>query len=147
MNLPLDVINIVALYLVKPKMKLLDWIKLNWLDWNVLSANPNAIDLLEENKHKIDWYELSANPNGIKLLNQHRDKINVPQLCSNPNGTYLLKAFMFPKMVKHLKRHNKTQEEINKAKAFMFSLLFYLSKFSFISFSTLFLFKLSMLYF
>ena len=27
-----------------------------------LSLNPNAIDLLKNNKSKIDWYYLSSNP-------------------------------------------------------------------------------------
>ncbi len=32
MNIPLDVIKLIASYLVKPKMKLLDWIPLDKLD-------------------------------------------------------------------------------------------------------------------
>ena len=37
-------------------MKLRNWIDENKLDWNNLSSNPNAIELLKENKDKIDWY-------------------------------------------------------------------------------------------
>ena len=33
MNIPLDVLKIVASYLVKPKMKLLDWVLLDKLKW------------------------------------------------------------------------------------------------------------------
>ena len=33
MNIPLDVLKIVASYLVKPKMKLLDWVLLDKIDW------------------------------------------------------------------------------------------------------------------
>ena len=36
-------------------MKLRDWIDIDKLDWFGLSLNPNAIDLLKENKNKIDW--------------------------------------------------------------------------------------------
>ena len=32
----------------------------NKLDWSGLSANPNAIELLEKNLLKIDWIELAA---------------------------------------------------------------------------------------
>ena len=49
MNIPLDVIKLIASYLVEPKMKLLDWIPLDKIDWYYLSFNPNAIHLLEEN--------------------------------------------------------------------------------------------------
>ena len=43
MNIPLDVLKIVASYLVKPKMKLLDWIPLDKLDWVVVGGtNPGA---------------------------------------------------------------------------------------------------------
>jgi hypothetical protein len=35
MNIPLDVIRLFASYLVEPKMKLLDWIPLDKLDWVV----------------------------------------------------------------------------------------------------------------
>ena len=59
MNIPLDILKIVASYLVKPKMKLLDWVLLDKLDWEILSQNPNAVNLLEQNMDKIDCYRLS----------------------------------------------------------------------------------------
>jgi hypothetical protein len=34
----------------------------------LLSGNPNAITLLENNLDKVDWWMLSANPNAITLL-------------------------------------------------------------------------------
>ena len=49
MNIPLDVIRLIASYLVESKMKLLDWIPLDKIDWKYLSKNLNAIDLIEEN--------------------------------------------------------------------------------------------------
>jgi hypothetical protein len=39
--------------------------------WEILSGNPNAIHLLEQNLGKVDWDELSANPNAIHLLEQN----------------------------------------------------------------------------
>jgi len=41
--------KLIASYLVKPKMKLLDWININKLSWADLSLNSNALHLLEKN--------------------------------------------------------------------------------------------------
>jgi len=35
-------------------MKLRDWIPIDKIDWRSLSANPNAISLLEKHPDKID---------------------------------------------------------------------------------------------
>ena len=85
MNIPLDVIKLIASYIVKPKMKLLDWIPLNKLNWNILANNLNAIHLLEKNIDKIDWKFLSYNPNAIHLLEQNMDNIDWTSLLQNPN--------------------------------------------------------------
>ena len=57
--------------------KLLDWVKLYFdnINWFLLSSNPSAIHLLEQNLDKIDWEKLSGNPNAIHLLEQNLDKI------------------------------------------------------------------------
>ena len=65
--LPLDVIRLIASYLVKPKMKLLDWIPLDKIDWKYISTNPNAIHLLQQNIDKINWYNFSKNPNIFEI--------------------------------------------------------------------------------
>ena len=44
-------------------MKLREWIPIDKLDWKMLSRNPNAIHLLEQNLEKVHWRWLSANPN------------------------------------------------------------------------------------
>jgi hypothetical protein len=49
-------------------LKLRDWININKINWVSLSENPNAIELLKENKDKINWRRLSKNPNAIELL-------------------------------------------------------------------------------
>jgi len=85
MNIPLDVIRLIASYLVEPKMKLLDLIPLDKLNWDYLSLNPNAIHLLEQNMDKIDWVVLSENPNAIHLLEHNKDKINFAYLSKNPS--------------------------------------------------------------
>ena len=47
-------------------LKLLDWIDINKIDWNTLSLNENAIELLKKNKNKINWGLLSLNSNAIE---------------------------------------------------------------------------------
>ena len=71
--------------LFKVKHILRDWIPLNKLNWKYLSENPNAIDLLKANKHKIVWDILSSNPTAIELLKANRNKINWDLLSKNPN--------------------------------------------------------------
>jgi len=58
------------------KYVLLDWIDKNTLNWTTLYRNPNAIDLLENNQHKIDWAFLASNPNAIHLLKNNNIDIN-----------------------------------------------------------------------
>jgi len=83
--------KLIASYLVKPKMKLLDWINLDkLLNWRSLSQNPNAIHLLEQNIDKIEWLYLSRNPNTIHLFEQNIDKIDWQNLSSNPKAIHIL---------------------------------------------------------
>jgi len=56
-------------------LKLRDWIDINKINWNYLSLNPNAIELLKENQDKINWCFLSSNPNAIKLLKKIKIKL------------------------------------------------------------------------
>jgi len=68
-------------------MKLRDWVDKDKLNWNFLSLNPNAIELLKENPDKINWYRLclNENPNVIKILKENKDKIDWCCLSENPN--------------------------------------------------------------
>ena len=91
------------------KYVLRDWIPLNELVWNSLSRNPSpkAIEILKENMDKIYWDLLSANPSAIELLREKieddkdiddddlidlesEDKINWSFLSANPNAIELL---------------------------------------------------------
>ena len=76
MDIPFDLLHIVASFHSKPRMKLLDWVDINKLDWDELSCNPNAMHLLEAYPEKIDWQYLSSNPNAIHLLKANPMKIN-----------------------------------------------------------------------
>jgi len=87
------------------KYVLLDWIDKDKIDWDYLSSNSNAIDLLKKNQDKINWDYLSENPNAIDLLknrikyeksltdaqfNQLENKINWQSLSKNQNAIKLL---------------------------------------------------------
>ena len=61
------------------------------INWEMLSANTAAIDWLKENKNVIDWGMLSENPAAIELLKENRKKIHWEKLCKNPNAIELLK--------------------------------------------------------
>lgn len=79
----------------------------NKVDWEYLSTNPNAIELLRANPSKIDWRALSKNPNAIDLLQERHDyekslgleeynkllnRINWVYLSENSGAVELLEA-------------------------------------------------------
>ena len=77
--------------LFKTKYVLRDWIPKDKLDWDWLSGNPNAIDMLGENKDEISWINLCDNPEAIELLKENKKKIDWPTLSGNPNAYELLR--------------------------------------------------------
>ena len=93
MSFSKDVACIIAEYLAK--YQLLDWIDINKITWDELSANPAAMDLLLANPDKINWVHLSANPSAIELLIANPDKISWDYLSENPH----------PKAINMLKNH------------------------------------------
>lgn len=68
----------------KCKMALRDWIPIENIKWDWLSANPAAIDLLEANQEKIQWETLESNPAAVKLLKARPDKVRGWFLTANP---------------------------------------------------------------
>lgn len=100
------------------KMKYVDW---EWLsanpsavhilernldkvDWKLLSGNPNAIHLIESNLNKVDWRELSKNPSAIHLLEDNLHRVDWRYLSMNPNAIHLLE-----KNVDRINWHNLSQ--------------------------------------
>ncbi len=79
--------------------KLRDWIDVDKLNLNCLSANQNAIHLLEQNPDKIDWKTLSANPNAIHLLEQNLNKICWSILSRNPS----IFTYNYPELKRRIK--------------------------------------------
>ncbi len=65
----------------------------NRIDWESLSGNPEAIKLLSlpKNYEKIDWNKLSGNLNAIELLVANKKNINWGNLSGNPNAMHLIK--------------------------------------------------------
>ena len=72
----------------------LNTIDSKYLDWEMLSANPAAITMLEQNQHKIVWYWLSQNPDAraIHLLKMHPERINWSMLSANPGAFEILSS-------------------------------------------------------
>ncbi len=66
------------------------------IDWEMLSQNPEAIELLKSNRGKIDWELLSRNTNdgALELLKANQKKIYWDELSrnTNPEAIELLKA-------------------------------------------------------
>jgi hypothetical protein len=56
----------------------------NKVNWDNLSGNPGAIQILETYPDKINWNILSGNPSAEHLLKQNPDKINWKWLSTNP---------------------------------------------------------------
>ncbi len=54
-----------------PVYKILEWINIDNIEWDVLSENKNAIELLKQNKNRINWNNLSHNINAIELLKKN----------------------------------------------------------------------------
>ena len=87
----------------KTKYVLKDWVLelddedygvyLDDIDWESLSSNPNAIDLLQKYSHKINWSWLSGNtnPRAIEMLKTHSHSIDWRILSANPAAIDMLK--------------------------------------------------------
>jgi hypothetical protein len=91
----INLLKIVSSFLVKPKMKLLDWINENNLNIDTLCLNPNAIYYLETKMFdKINWEYLSCNPNAIHILEKNIDMVKWRCLSANPNAINMLENYI-----------------------------------------------------
>jgi len=66
-----------------------DQIEENWdqIDKKQLCKNPNVIHFIERlDPEEIDWQYLSANPSAIDILKKNPKKIDWRWLCKNPNA-------------------------------------------------------------
>ena len=54
------------------------------INWDQLSMNTSAIELIKRNLNRINWRLLSMNPAAIDLLEQHKRHINYTELSLNP---------------------------------------------------------------
>jgi hypothetical protein len=59
---------------------------LDKIDWEELSYNKNAINLLKANQDKIDWivFSKNSNPNMIDIVKENLDKIEWDNFSENP---------------------------------------------------------------
>lgn len=60
--------------------------QLHKVDWDMLSLNPNAIDILEKNLDKVNWMNLSQNCNAVHIFEKH------PHWSSNSSALHILTA-------------------------------------------------------
>lgn len=70
-----------------------DQIEKNWdkIDTKELCKNPNAIHLIERlDPEEIDWQYVSANPGAINILKANTKKIDWRWICKNPEAKELL---------------------------------------------------------
>lgn len=60
---------------------------LDKINWSFLSrnTNPNVINILNKNINKIDWKSFSRNKNALYILKQHKNKIDWSSLAENSN--------------------------------------------------------------
>ena len=101
--------------------KLADGIPKEILLYNEICGNPKAIDLLKErvaeeyNKlsNKVDWEYLSMNPNAIELLRANPSKIDWRALSKNPEAIELLKERVEYEKSLGLEEYNKLLNRIN----------------------------------
>jgi len=71
--------------------------KLDMTDWELLSRNPAAIDILIKYPNNIDWESLSRNPceKAVELLRQNPDKICWTNICENPYAIDLIEENIY----------------------------------------------------
>ena len=80
------------------------------INWEYLSLNPNAIELLEKNLDKVDWEHLSLNPNAIHLFAKLDQ--NTMRLNCQPFAEDLMKYVLNPaRLVKLCELYNLDLEE------------------------------------
>ncbi len=89
--LPVDILKLIASFLVQPEYRLIDWISHDSLNYFYLSKNPCAVHILKHNLDKINWKILSRNPDAKEIFKQNLNKVNWTFLSENPNAIHILK--------------------------------------------------------
>jgi len=74
------------------------------IKWDDLSANPNALPLLEKRLDKIDWEEASSNLS-VPFLEKHLDKVVWEVFCCNCQDTTQEAIDFLEKHVEKLPMH------------------------------------------
>jgi len=111
-HLPSDSIKLITDYYQSLlEYKLVEWYPINNLRKDFVSANLNAIDFLSlpENERYINWYILSENPNAVDFLDKNEKNIKYHYLSCNKSSN--------PKLIKLLNEYiekNPRSKEINK---------------------------------
>ena len=102
MEIPIDLFKLVATYLVKPKMKLLDWIPIDKLEWHTIANNPNIIHFMKPIIHQVILKKFgnlltsnNSNINKVYLIEDNVELIRLysPYLSRYPNALHLLESY------------------------------------------------------
>ena len=83
------------------KYKFLNWVNANKINWEFLSMNKNAIDLLEANPNKINWQMLSRNLNIFEINYEYYEKT-----CNTYKEELIAKVFQPEHVIRHLEKYN-----------------------------------------
>jgi hypothetical protein len=73
-------------------------IESEYIDWEYLSENPNALPLLEKYPEKINWNYASNNFAILSFLEKHLDQVNWDWFCHNYESTT-------PEVIRFLEKH------------------------------------------
>jgi len=93
-NLPNDIVDLTLDFFISKPLKIKDCFLSNKVNWYILSMNPAAIHLLEENLDEISWGSLSENPAAIHLLEKNLDKVDWWTLSKKSRGnSYFRRKF------------------------------------------------------
>ena len=76
-----------------------------WIDWSILSENPEAIELLEKNSNKIDFEELAKNEKADKLFEKYLKLMRTRLTVWGLNPCIRFKLSKNPCAIDFLKAH------------------------------------------
>lgn len=132
-KMPSDIIELIIYNyanILPSKYVLRDWVDINNLDWNVLSSNPCAIELLREKieneksltkeeyekldeDKKVNWFKLSKNYEAVDILKKYPGDIVWCCLCdnNNPRAISMIKERIGYENMASLQNTNEYDEE------------------------------------
>jgi hypothetical protein len=75
-----------------------------YIDWNILSSNPDAMYLLKMHKDNINWSRLCKNSGAIELLRTNKDQIIWNELSHNKIDWMILSKYKNERIVELIEK-------------------------------------------